>query len=83
MIVFLLYRPHVMVVKSCTFNKPTKFQTTTNLSPLDTELYYQENQLLIRFKSQKSPQLNVTGFDYFSPFELLECLGWSLEDDPW
>lgn len=65
-----------MIVKSFNFTKPAKCYTNTNLSHLNTELYYREDQLLIWYKNQKSPWPHITRFDYFGPFEFLECLGW-------
>lgn len=59
--------PSAVVIKSFNFTKPAKFYTITNLSHLNTELYYQEDQSLIWYKSHKSPQLDITGFDYFGP----------------
>lgn len=61
--------PIDMVIKSFNFAKPAKFYISTNLCHLNTELYYQEDQLLIWYKSQKSLQLNITGFDYFGPWK--------------
>lgn len=65
-----------VVVKSSNFTESAKFYTSTNLSHLNTELYYQEDQLLTWYKIQKSPWSKITGFDYFGPFGFLECLGW-------
>lgn len=65
-----------MAVKSFNFTKPAKFYTSTNLSHLNIEIYYQEDQLSIWYKSQKSPQIHVTEFDYLGLFGFLECLGW-------
>lgn len=65
-----------MAGKSFNFTKPAKFYTSTNLSHLNIEIYYQEDQLSIWYKSQKSPQIHVTEFDYLGLFGFLECLGW-------
>lgn len=64
-------------MKSFHFAKPAKFYTNTNLSHLNTKLYYQKDQLLISYKSQESPQRNITRFDYFRPLKFLECFRWS------
>lgn len=58
-----------VVGRSFNDTKPAKFYTSTNLSHLNTELYYQEDQLLIWYKSQKSLWLNITRFNYFDPLK--------------
>lgn len=74
-----------VVVKSFNFTKLAKFYTSTNLSHLNIELYYREDQLLIWYKNQKSPWPIITGFDYFGTFGFLECLelwgGWKTTPD--
>lgn len=73
--------PIAMIEKSFNFTKSDKFYVSTNLSHLDIELYYQENQLLILLSLRLLGWIILVPLNFKKISRMFEMVG-RLEGDP-